>query len=356
MDDRLTNSQLAAAFDQHLELKGRAPGTRVKYRKTLRTFAAWAAERPAADISRQEVELFLAAWRQQFTETHGRAPSLATVKAQITTLRAFYTYLEQTDLLGPKKNPAAWIEAPRVPQKANDWLRADEDQALLAAAGTPSEEIIVWLLRWTGLRVHEASNLRFSDVHLVPGAARIEVQTSKTAAGVRTVPIPPELLPRIQKWIDHLRARGLYSLGGPFLPTRSGKPMAPTYIGRVLKRVAYQAGVRAVQCDCGATTVSFHARSCAQTANGENRSKISPHTLRRTYGSYYLNKGVRLEVVSKLLGHTSTTITEKAYAQLLSSTVRDELFAMSPPGFRGDCFDWFPTLIKGLVLRTYRLA
>ena len=29
---------------------------------------------------------------------------------------------------------------------------------------------------------------------------------------------------------------------------------------------------------------------------------------------------------------------------------------VSPPGFRGDGFDWFPTFIKRLFRRTYRLA
>lgn len=54
-------------------------------------------------------------------------------------------------------------------------------------------------------------------------------------------------------------------------------------------------------------------------------SDVSPHTLRRTFGSHLLNHGLRLEVVSKPLGHTTTTITEQSYAQLLDYTTRREL-------------------------------
>jgi integrase len=54
-------------------------------------------------------------------------------------------------------------------------------------------------------------------------------------------------------------------------------------------------------------------------------SDVTPHTPRRTFGSHLLNHGLRLEVVSKLLGHTNTTITEQAYAQLLDDTTRREL-------------------------------
>lgn len=62
-----------------------------------------------------------------------------------------------------------------------------------------------------------------------------------------------------------------------------------------------------------------------QVHSGENRSAVSPHTLRRTFGSDLINRGLRLETVSKLLGHANTTITERAYAQLLAPTIRREL-------------------------------
>jgi site-specific recombinase XerD len=42
---------------------------------------------------------------------------------------------------------------------------------------------------------------------------------------------------------------------------------------------------------------------------------------------YLLNAGVRLESVSKLLGHANTSVTETAYAQLLDVTIRAELLS-----------------------------
>jgi hypothetical protein len=62
--------------------------------------------------------------------------------------------------------------------------------------------------------------------------------------------------------------------------------------------------------------------------SGENVSAITPHTLRRTFGSHLLNRGLRLEVVRRLLGHSSTVVTERAYAELLAPTIRDELLAV----------------------------
>lgn len=52
------------------------------------------------------------------------------------------------------------------------------------------------------------------------------------------------------------------------------------------------------------------------------------HTLRRTFGSDLVNRGLRLDVVSRLLGHASTTVTERCYAELLDSTTRREFLAV----------------------------
>ena len=101
--------------------------------------------------------------------------------------------------------------------------------------------------------------------------------------------------------------------------------MTTNYMWRVVERVAFQAGVRTTVCTCSTTRQDRHAPRCPRTTSGENRSAVSPHTLRRTFGSDLINRGLRLETVSKLLGHANTTITERAYAQLLAPTIRREL-------------------------------
>jgi integrase len=321
--------ELINAFDGHLGFVARAKTTRIKYRQSLDGFAKWAGERTIRELDAADLERYFADWQSDFEERYDRAPTAATRKNKISALRSFYDYLERWDYLqsaeGSKPNPMRRFEAPKVPKKANDWLTKQEDLSLLGATETPAEDIVVWLLRWTGIRASEANALRISDVHITPGAARVVVGQGKTDAAARTIPIPPELLPRIYNWLAYLDAGGNFKLNGPFLATKTGKPMATSYMGRIVKRVAHRAGVRCVDCTCGATTKGFHHHKCPQSANGEYLSTISPHTLRRTYGSYFLNEGVRLEAVSKLLGHSSTVITQKAYAELLDITVKTEL-------------------------------
>src|SRR6266487_4965518 len=64
------------------------------------------------------------------------------------------------------------------------------------------------------------------------------------------------------------------------------------------------------------------ARVGLTTANGR---RVTPHALRRTFATEMLNRGVRLETVSRLLGHATTTITEQAYAQLTDHRIRTEV-------------------------------
>jgi integrase len=136
------------------------------------------------------------------------------------------------------------------------------------------------------------------DVDLVTGA--ITVRESKTVAGYRSIPISPELRAHIERWLAFTKREGLYHPDGPFLVTRNQTAMKPQYVEQVVARLAARAGLP---------------------------RKVTPHTLRRTFGSHLLNKGVRLEVVSRLLGHASTAITEKAYARLEDKTIHEEMLA-----------------------------
>ena len=63
-------------------------------------------------------------------------------------------------------------------------------------------------------------------------------------------------------------------------------------------------------------------------------AKIAPavsfHILRHTYGSILASKGVSLQVIAELLGHSDTRITSQHYAHLMPSFVSDTLRANLP--------------------------
>jgi integrase len=321
--------QLVRAFDSYLQRQGRAPGTRVRYLRAVGDFADWLENRSPATMSSRDLDHYLQGWSEAFSLRHGRPAATASYRGQINALRAFYTYLDRYSELTDEHgravpDPMRTILPPAANRPGNDWLRPAEDHALQACDGTLQERFLIALLRWTGLRAAEATALTLTDLDLTPGHESLTVRHSKTPAGRRTIPLLPELQPLLTDWLNHLDTYELNTPAVPLLTSRQGTPMRHSFLWRVVKRVAARAGVRPRPCTC-AQLGRLHEPGCPRNLNGHNCSEVSPHTLRRTFGSDLINRGLRLEVVSKLLGHATTTITETAYAELLDDTTRREL-------------------------------
>ena len=57
--------------------------------------------------------------------------------------------------------------------------------------------------------------------------------------------------------------------------------------------------------------------------------RLSMHVARHTFAVLALNKGLSMSVVSRLLGHGSTDVTEKVYARFLPETLASEVSRLS---------------------------
>jgi integrase len=302
----ITVRDLIGEYLAFIERRGRSANTIRLYSRYLGNFADYAGDRAAGAVSSREIELeFIAGWANQRTSERGKPPAPGTLRILTQALHNVYGFGARFDLLHDEqgnctRNPMLAIEIPRAQQRANDWLRAAEDETLLATRMTARERTIIQLLRWTGLRIQEALLLLVSDIDLERD--EIHVRKSKTARGVRTIPIFPPLRSHLDDWLSYAHPVPPVP-DRPFLITRHGDPMHHQYVRHTVKRIADRAGIRP----------------------GQN---VTPHTLRRTFGSDLLNRGLRLEVVSRLLGHTSTRTTETAYAELLDQTIRDEALAV----------------------------
>lgn len=329
--------EILPAYEAALARQGRAELTRVKYVHGVREFLEWSRGRVAAPVRPADVDMYLAQWETSREQKTGRRLSRATVRGRIAALRSFFVYLERAGLLvdatgRTTQNPMGAVVAPALEQRPNDFLRPIEDAALLECGSPPAERAVVWLLRWTGLRVSEACALRLQDVDFTPERENVVVRKSKTTAGVRTIPLVPRLVPELETWLQVLHGKGMTSPQTHVLATSSGAAFKPTFVWRLVKRAGARAEIRPVPCRCASPRRTRHERGCPRTVSGENVSAITPHTLRRTFGSDLLNRGLRLEVVSRLLGHSSTVVTERAYAQLLAPTIRDEFLAVLSEG------------------------
>jgi integrase/recombinase XerD len=83
---------------------------------------------------------------------------------------------------------------------------------------------------------------------------------------------------------------------------------------------------------------------------GLEADKITSHVGRKTAGTLLLNMGVPLPVVSKILGHANTLITQRVYAKLLDTTVADALSGFMGGGLQLGSVDPLQIQEGGLAL------
>jgi integrase/recombinase XerD len=289
-----TPEHLVMGFQGALLREGLAKSSRDKYVQHVREFVEpLGAQDRIVAATRRDAEDYL----DRLIGEAGLA--VPTVRLRIAALRRFYDYLDDRELLDGR-NPFGRIKAPKLKRKPNDWLREDEDLAVTNACVTRQERILHALLRFAGLRIGEATALVQRNLDLDRDELRVTV--SKSDSGLRTVPIHPELRRELVAWLGHLEGKGQRRADLPVLVTKNGTPMKAQFGWRLIKRVAGRAEVRPLP--------------------GKQLSEVTPHTLRRTFGTDLLNRRMPLEHVSKLLGHADTRVTQACYAELLDETVR----------------------------------
>src|SRR4051794_13449714 len=286
MSDRAEASLSAVealdAFHRYQQRRGYAASTRRAYDQFLEQFVVWAGGVDLDLVDARQIEFgWMEVWSARFSQRWGREPSPRHVRNHLTALKVFFDFLDRFGYV--EVNPMRRIDRPAIVRRAPDWLTADEDAAVLAAVVTPLERVFVPLLRWTGMRGSEAEGLRWRDLR--DDGREIWVATSKTPGGRRIIPVFDHLHPSLVAWRTYQEARGLASDESFLLATCSGRPLTHTQAWVTVKRVAGRAGVR---------------RRQPSDARSHNLSSVSPHTLRRTFASDLLNRGVRLEVVSRL--------------------------------------------------------
>lgn len=151
----------------------------------------------------------------------------------------------------------------------------DEYERLIGAAKSHLKDLIKFAVE-TGLRKEEQLSLEWHQVDML----RKEITLTKTKTG------SPRIIPLNEKAVEVLTNRPRF-LHSAFVFTND-------------KGERYTTNRRSFTTACRDAKVT----------------DLIWHDLRRSYGSWSLQRGVDIHKVSKLLGHASVTITEKVYAFL----------------------------------------
>ena len=234
----------------------------------------------------------------------GQPIAASTAKERIQTVGSFLDAIAEW---GWPEAPARRLvfprDAPRLPHPLPRYLPPDAERALLAALEDSPNRLradALLLLRATGMRIGELTDLELDCVHEVPGqGAWLKVPLGKLLTE-RMVPIDEETLEIIDRIVAHrspgrpLRHPRTGQLAD-FLLTHQGRRVSADSLREELQRAAAEAGL----------------------------DGVVPHQLRHTYATALVNAGCSLQALMALLGHVSAEMSLR-YGRLFDATVRDE--------------------------------
>lgn len=282
-------------------------GTRSGYRDTIRRYIT-----PEVGSVKLR-ELTPEHVRQMLRALEAKGLSANTRKQARAVLRRALRFAEQDGLV--VRNAAAVADGPKLPpHKTDDALTEDQVRQVLAK-GTGDRLYALAVVTLTlGLRSGEARALRWSDVDFDAGELTVSATLSQVAGGglerkvpktdssARTIPMPDVVATALRR---HRKAQAAEALAAKLWLNDEGYVFTTT-IGTPIDRYAALKWWRKLCKDTGVPARRFHAT-------------------RHTAAVLLLERGVPLEVVSAILGHSSLAITADVYAKVTKDSMRRAL-------------------------------
>lgn len=202
-------------------------------------------------------------------------------------------------------SPCMSIDLPVIPPADEYYLTREEFARLRGCAPTAKDEVFLELKVGTGMRWGEIVALHRHRVFTAQKRIDVvevfdnqtgEIKPYPKGRRKRGVPITADLAERLDWWFSTTPLVPCITphrkVGGRTHVCRSGL-VVPNSRGRVLNYSNWKRDV------------------WGPATTGARLPDVTPHDLRHTYASWILQDGVSIEALSKLLGHSSVTVTER---------------------------------------------
>ncbi|MHA2051943.1 MAG: tyrosine-type recombinase/integrase, partial [Promethearchaeota archaeon] len=232
-------------------------------------------EKPLGSISSKDAEEFI-------LEIFNKSPHSARLIHRV--CRAIWNWGIRREYI--TKNVFTNIRLPRH-QKAETIVISDEHFSLIVNELPQNLKDLTIVFRYTGLRTSELLSLRWKEVHFRKKLICVGSNSYLTKSRrIRYVPMNLTVENILKEKKRNVRDQAKLVFG-----KTNGFRFSVDYISRAFKRV------------------------CRKLRLPDN---YHLYCLRATFGSDLISKGVPIEIVSKLLGHSSTRVTEEHYISFTS--------------------------------------
>lgn len=246
-----------------------------------------------------------------------------TIERVVGTLKTGLIQAVDNDLIA--KNPATKIKMPMKQERTPRVLTVQEQEIFMEASKEHRNGEIFLLILGTGLRIGEALALTWDDIDFeqhVLSVNRTQIEycehingetvyhrgysTPKTKAGKRTVPLIPTLIDMLlnlkkQREQEKRKFKATYQDNGLIFCNYYGVSLNYTTISKKIQTICKKTGLEG----------------------------IHPHTLRHTFATRGLEKGIDLKIMQELLGHSSIKMTADLYTHVLPETKKNSVMKLA---------------------------
>ncbi len=262
---------------------------------------------PVSAITIEEVDRYKAAKADEGKLNNNSVNKTITRLSQVLEDAVEYGYLPANPAAGRRRRLK-----PSRPQRV--WVEPDQLMALLDAAGrleggySDLARPLLATMAGAGLRVHEALALRWQNISMAN--RELEVEDSKTEAGIRTVLLSEALVEELADF------KAMRSEAGPgdlvFSSVHHGRKDTSKPAALDRHRVRERVMKPAVRM----------ANEVLEAKGIEPIGNATPHSLRRTYASVQMALGQDRVWIAEQTGHTDPDFTERVYSHAVKRRSR----------------------------------
>ena len=281
-------------------VRNASPHTIRNYRMDLEAFAGFLRGTQLLSVDKWRVREYLAHLNQ-------KQATKRTILRRLSSLRSFFKFLLKEGAL--THNPLDEIDAPKLDKTIPSPLSREEIDRLFTQPDTASylgfrDRVIMELFYSSGLRISELVGLDRSDFDQANFTLRVKGKGKKE----RVIPITKNAANWITSYLTHPE-RSLDS----DLHQAEKNPKA-VFLNKWGERISTR-------------SVDRNFKHYLKTSG--LAAKATPHTIRHTIATHWLENGMDLKTIQTLLGHTSLATTT-IYTQV-SKKIKKEVYDNAHP-------------------------
>lgn len=307
-------------FIEHCELKELSQKTIGSYEQTLRLLMLYLDEQGITrteKITHLDIQRYVKNIKERgkYTVTSnpnsgnyqerqmdfGKKVSDVTINNYLRNMSAFFNWCVEEDLI--LRSPVKRGDFIKVERKPLEFVSDEDFKRLLRNMNTASfseyrDSIIVQLLLDTGMRINECLLIQVSDVDLPKRCIYLPAENTKGKKG-RYVFYSDKMATLLQRWMKY---KDRYRDSDFLFCTNKGKRVQVSNFETNVRKYAHRIGLK----------------------------DIHPHVFRNNFAKRFLMSGGDIYTLSKILGHSSVTVTEQAYLDITQDDLAEMYRKHSP--------------------------